>query len=286
MEQLSRAYLAQQGCAELNWRILLTAAEIHAGVRQLAERINALYAPPQAKPLVLVGILKGVFVFLADLSRHLRVPYSVYFLEASSYAGQERGEVQFATSLAPSKLRGRQVLLLDELFDHGATMAAMKRALLSDAELGLAEADIRTCTLFIKESGTRLPRPELVGLPCLPALWLVGYGLDDNGEKRGWTHLFACPKAAGVPRVAEDAIFDDAAAYRQLRSRLEAELGAAPAASEAAKFSALVQFAESIGVDKVAMGSAAARELAPALCKLFPDWAARIDHSTDHVFFE
>jgi len=220
--QLAGDFLASQGCPELGWRILLTAAEIERGVDALAEKVNERYASP-SKPLVLVGILKGVYVLLADLSRRLRIPHSVYFLEASSYSGQQRGAVEFATKIAPEKLRGRQILLLDELFDNGNTMATMRQALL-DAELDLAPADICTCTLFIKQSDSALRKPDLVGLPQLPALWLVGYGLDDQGEKRGWPHLFACPKADGVPRVAEDAIFEDDTAYAALRRALVAQL--------------------------------------------------------------
>lgn len=221
---LGTSFLASQGCSELNWRLLLTSEDIQHGVEKLANEINDLYALPQSKPLVLVGILKGVYVFLADLSRRLTVPHSVYFLEASSYKGQQRGEVHFATQIVPEKIRNHQVLLLDELFDHGNTMLSMYNALLKHPELGLTPADVRTCTLFIKESGTSLPPPDLVGLAKLPALWLVGYGLDDNGEKRGWPHLFACPKIEGVPKCAEDAIFDDDDAYEELRRRIVDDL--------------------------------------------------------------
>jgi hypothetical protein len=84
--------------------------------------------------------------------------------------------------------------LLDELFDHGTTIHAIATALVKNADLRLKADDVFTCTLFSKHSGTKLAPPDLVGMNELPGVWLVGYGLDDAGEKRGWVHLFGCPK--------------------------------------------------------------------------------------------
>lgn len=216
-------YLKLQGCGDLNWKLLLESAEIDLGVNKLAVQINTMFRN-SAKPLVLVAILKGSFIFVSDLAKKLTIPVSVYFLEASSYSGQSRSQVQFATKIVPSKLTGRHVLLLDELFDHGDTMHAMRQALLDHPDLGLKPEDITTCTLFIKDSGTKRPPPDLVGLPMLPNLWLVGYGLDDHGEKRNWIHLYACPKTEGVPTVPEDEIFTNEDAYKKLRSSLVNQL--------------------------------------------------------------
>lgn len=222
--ETASSFLAQQGCPGLNWRILFTKEQIEIGIFKLAQKLNAHYRTHNDKPLVLVGILKGVFVFLADLVRQLNIPHSIYFLEASSYKGQKRGQLQFSTQIEPAKLRGRHVLVVDELFDHGETMNGTVQALLGNPELGLSPEDIRTCTLFIKDSGTNLPVPNFVGMPRLPALWLVGYGLDHDGEKRGWPHLFATPKADDIDRVPEDAIFDSEEAYTLLSTKLSAEL--------------------------------------------------------------
>jgi hypoxanthine phosphoribosyltransferase len=275
-KQLGEAFLKEQGCELLNWRILFTDKEIARGIDTLAERLNQHYDNAQ-KPLILVGILKGVYVFLADLSRRLTIPHSVYFVEVSSYSGQERGQVQFASTIVPSKLRGRNVLLLDELFDHGDTMTRTKQALLDNAELELKPEDIVTCTLFIKDSGTALPPPDFVGMPMLPALWLVGSGLDDNGEKRGWPHLFACPKAEGIPTVPEDAIFESDEAYFRLRQQLQS-------VPETVRAEMLAAFARQNGIANFAMGSAHSEQLAEALRKLHPDWL--IDYNDRYVFFE
>ena len=119
-----------------------------------------------------------------------------------------------------NKLQGRHVLLLDELFDSGHTMAAVANALLTHPELGLDSGDLTTCVMFSKNSGTALAQPNFVGIGNLPNVWFVGYGLDDNGEKRNWPHLFAVPKLPGVPHALDDAIFEDADFYRRVRREL------------------------------------------------------------------
>lgn len=111
--------------------------------------------------------------------------------------------------------------MVDELLDNGHTMHAMLKHLMGT--LGLARSDIATVCLFSKEQEDRPAHFEadITGLPGLPQLWLVGYGLDDCGTKRGWTELFAKPKAPGVPKVAADAIFESREAWVAMRHHLE-----------------------------------------------------------------
>lgn len=215
VREISRAYARtwpgpnQQVIASLP--LLMTASEIEHCVKELAKRIARDYGPNgvhAGKPLVLVGILKGVFVFLADLARALSLECSVYFIEASSYGdAQTQGAVRFLSTIEPSKFAGRQVLLVDELFDNGKTMHGMREALLKHPELSLDASDVHTCALFSKDSGSELAQPDYVGIAGLPALWLVGYGLDAQGNYRGLPHLYAVPKAEGVPRCPADGLF-------------------------------------------------------------------------------
>ena len=66
---------------------------------------------------------------------------------------------------------------------------------------------------------------DFVGCASVPDVWLVGYGLDDQQEKRGWVHLFACPKCAGVPKTEDDEVlFSDVEALAAERKRLLAQL--------------------------------------------------------------
>jgi len=223
IEILRCRFLEKQGCAQLNWLIILTEKEIAVVLDTLAQKLNAHFASCE-KPLVAVGILKGVYGFLWELTKRLVVPHSVYFIDASSYKGQTQGDVRFGAGIEVSKLKGHHVLLLDELFDSGHTMAAVATALLAHPELGLDGGDLTTCVLFSKNSGTTLAQPDFVGIGKLPNVWFVGYGLDDNGEKRNWPYLFAVPKLPGVDHTDDDAIFEDADFYARVRRKLMAAI--------------------------------------------------------------
>jgi hypothetical protein len=107
------------------------------------------------------------------------------------------------------------VVLLDELYDNGKTLQSVKEALYKSEELALEEKDIFTCTLFKKEKDTQASYrlPDLYGMD-VPDVWLVGYGLDDCQEKRGWNCLFAIPKIDGIPKGPLDEMFEDTDAGR------------------------------------------------------------------------
>ena len=100
------------------------------------------------------------------------------------------------------------MILVDELLDNGHTMHTMMLHLMKT--LSIPRTQITTCVLFEKHVATRDKSfdAEICGIPNLPNVWLVGYGLDDNGTKRGWTELIAVPKIPGIPKSPDDAIFD------------------------------------------------------------------------------
>jgi len=79
--------------------------------------------------------------------------------------------------LVPSKFENKTVVLVDELYDNGTTLNAVKEKLMQ--ELSLPSERIFTCCLFRKLKVTSAPAPDMVGYDRLPDLWLVGYGLDD-----------------------------------------------------------------------------------------------------------
>jgi hypoxanthine phosphoribosyltransferase len=191
-----------------NWVLLLTDKEVQLTVRWVAHQINKRFVGQQ---IILTGILKGVFIFRRDLCRHLTIPYTCYFLEASSYNGQQQQDntIMFSTKIKKSKFEGRKIVLLDELFDHGKTLFQVSQALAK--ELDRSQSDIFTCCLFSKDKKPAYPPPDLVGFDKFPDVWLVGYGLDDNGEKRGWPHVFGLPKAPGMEKSDADILFDKSA---------------------------------------------------------------------------
>lgn len=154
---------------------------------------------------------------MADLVKKLKRPYSIYFVEASSYSGQKQSdEIDLLSRIVPSKFAGRRVVLVDELLDNGATMHTMAVHLMKT--LKIPREQISTCVLFSKASETRPADycADICGIPNVPNVWLVGYGLDDNGTKRGWTELFAKPKAEGVPKCEADGIFEPGSSGKKL----------------------------------------------------------------------
>jgi hypothetical protein len=123
--------------------------------------------------------------------------------------------------LVPKKFEGKKVILLDELFDNGTTLHQVKQKLLQ--ELNKSEEDIFTCTLFRKAKPTSWPAPDLWGID-IPDVWVVGYGLDDAQEKRGWPHLYACPKLPEIPKTDADRIFDSPEELVRAQELINAQL--------------------------------------------------------------
>jgi len=205
------------------YRLVLTSEELAAGNRICARRIETW---AKGERIILVGILKGAFMFMSDLCRCLQRPYSVYFVEASSYKDsrtQGAGGVEISTELAGAKFcdavsrAPHKVVLVDELLDNGKTMAVMKKHFLTALAATHTENDILTCCLMSKCRGREWPDADITGIPDLPDLWLVGYGLDDRGTKRGWSELFAIPKVKIVDTIDVEevekliAVLDDTA---------------------------------------------------------------------------
>merc|ERR1740117_2438177 len=194
------------------WRLLLTNTEIQLVVRWVANQINKQFV---GQHIILTGILKGVFVFMTDLCKHLTIPYTCYFLEASKYMCEDTksDKVAFLSEIVREKFAGRKIVLLDVLFDHGQTLYSVSEAL--SKKLNISQDHIFTCTLFSKANSAGVnslqmyPSPDLVGFDKFPNLHLVGYGLDDQGEKRGWPHIYAVPRPHGFGEpTPEDLIFD------------------------------------------------------------------------------
>lgn len=111
-----------------------------------------------------------------------------------------------ARSLCASTKKPHKVVLVDELLDNGKTMQDMKLHFLEKLKDTHTENDILTVCLFSKNRPRECPEADITGVPGLPDLWLVGYGLDDRGTKRGWTELFAVPKVKLVNSIEEDEV--------------------------------------------------------------------------------
>jgi hypoxanthine phosphoribosyltransferase len=152
-------------------RIAFTEQAIRDRVAELGADITAAY--PDGELLVL-GLLKGSFVFLADLVRQIRRPLHVDFLVASSYgdATVSSGNVRLVYD-PETKLEGKHIILVEDIVDSGRTLAKLMELLQARHP-----ASIEICALLHKHIATELHHPtKFVGFDA-PHEFLVGYGLD------------------------------------------------------------------------------------------------------------
>jgi hypoxanthine phosphoribosyltransferase len=164
--------------------ILASEEIIQETVRLLAAHISRDY---EGQQVLLVGILKGAFIFLADLSRHLTVEHQVDFMSLSSYGATATtsGEVRIIMDLR-TFIRGKHVIVVEDIVDTGYTLRYLQQ-LLEARE----PASLRTCVLLSK------PDRRLVDLTIdylgfeIPDRWVVGYGLDFAERYRTLPYLAA-----------------------------------------------------------------------------------------------
>lgn len=164
--------------------ILVTEDAIARRVAELAARISADYAATDE--VLLVGVLRGSFIFLADLCRRLTVPCRVDFLAVSRYEhGAEPGAVRLVMDLRVD-VRGRHVLVVEDIVDSGHTLAY-----LVEMVRARGPASLRTCTLARKPARLEVDIvPDYVGFD-VPDRWLVGYGLDYGDRFRTLPYIGA-----------------------------------------------------------------------------------------------
>ncbi len=151
--------------------IMLTRQQIEAAVGQLAGEINRDY---RNKCPVLIGILKGSFIFMADLVRRLDFPLEVDFIEAASYgcATTSSGRVRMLCK-PQARIKDREVLLVEDIVDTGVTIAC-----LLDYLRRKQPATLRLCALADKPSRRKVPvTVDYLGF-TVPDRFMVGYGLD------------------------------------------------------------------------------------------------------------
>ena len=171
-------------------RVLIDEEQVQQRVRELAEQISADYA--DAGQLCLVGVLKGAFIFLADLARHLTIPRRIEFVALSSYEVEgPTGEVRLLLDLRHS-VRGEHVLVVDDIVDTGRTLDYLPRLLRAREP-----ASVRSCVL--------LRKPDRLEVDCdvdylgfdIPDEWVVGYGLDFREQDRTLPHIATVGRTEG-----------------------------------------------------------------------------------------
>ena len=165
-------------------KILITEEEIQAKVRELGEILTEEY---KDKNPIIVGVLKGVVVFYADMVRQIKVPCQMDFMWISSYAGTDStGGGMIVRRDVSQDIKGRHVLILEDIFDTGNSLDFTYKHLLSKEP-----ASLKICTLLDKperrKPGITL-QADYVGF-TVPNEFVVGYGLDFNERYRNLPYV-------------------------------------------------------------------------------------------------
>jgi len=158
-------------------KVLFTQDEIKQAVARLATEIRQDY---QGKQLLLIGILKGSFMFMADLVRQLQLPVEVEFVKLSSYgvSKETSGRVKVVQGLK-TPIKGRDVLVIEDIVDTGLTIS-----FLLDYLRKRKPASLRLCALTDKPSRRQVPLTiHYLGF-IVPNKFIVGYGIDWNEKFR------------------------------------------------------------------------------------------------------
>jgi hypoxanthine phosphoribosyltransferase len=155
--------------------ILITEEEIQGKVAELGAQITRDYA---GRDLLLVGVLKGAFVVMADLSRHIHLPLEFDFMAVSSYgaATQTSGVVRILKDL-DHEIQGQHVLLVEDIVDSGLTLSYLLKNLRTRKP-----ATLEVCALMQKTGTQQVPLDIKYRGFEIPAVFVVGYGLD-YGER-------------------------------------------------------------------------------------------------------
>ncbi len=178
-------------------RILITEQQIARRVRQLTRQLQKDF---KGRDLVIVSLLSGTVMFLADLVRHLSLPLRLDFMGVSSYgAGTESGELVFTKQLRLD-VRGRDVLVVDDILDTGRTLKRVVAVLRKHEP-----RRIRICVLLEKKARrTEKIRADYVGFQ-IPDLFVVGYGLDFAESYRNLPFVGVLrPEAYATPKATKE----------------------------------------------------------------------------------
>ncbi|GAB4179981.1 MAG: hypoxanthine phosphoribosyltransferase [Geothermobacteraceae bacterium] len=169
--------------ADFKLKPLYSADTISETVRRLGEEITRDY---QGEELLLVGILKGSFLFIADLCRQIDVPVTIDFMRLASYGSetQSSGIIEFRKDLEMS-IRGRHVLIVEDIIDSGLTLQSLLHRLREREP-----ASLKVCALIDKRARREVQiEADYVGL-TMDDGFIIGYGLDYDERYRNLDGIY------------------------------------------------------------------------------------------------
>jgi hypoxanthine phosphoribosyltransferase len=157
-------------------RVIISADKIQVRVKEMADQISHDFTG--GENLYLIGILKGAFIFLADLTRHLKVPHVVDFMALSSYGKTTTsGAVRILMDLR-EPVEGQHLIIVEDIVDSGHTLHYLYQVL-----KGRNPASLRSCVLVRKQRDNLDVPIDYLGFD-IPDVWVVGYGLDFADKHR------------------------------------------------------------------------------------------------------
>jgi hypoxanthine phosphoribosyltransferase len=173
--------------------VLVSKEKIHEMVKRLGEQISKDYA---GKEILLVCVLKGAFIFMADLVREITIPVAVDFMSVSSYGDgtSTSGVVRILKDL-DSDITGKHVIIIEDIIDSGLTLNHLKDLLLTRNP-----ASIAICTAFDKPDRRQVPvKIDYSGME-IPDEFVVGYGLDYDSNYRQLADVSVLGDDGGVKK--------------------------------------------------------------------------------------
>ncbi len=160
----------------------IQADEIQERIKELGREISKDYRDTTP---VFITLLKGAFIFLADLVRELSIPHEIDFITLSSYRdGYERSSIIEINNLVRKDIKDRDIIIVDEIVDTGRTLSRLIRSMNLDESNSL-----KVCTLLNKKSGREVNIPlDYVGF-SIPDVFVIGYGLDFKEHYRNLSFI-------------------------------------------------------------------------------------------------
>ncbi len=162
-------------------KVIISEKKIKEKVRDLAKKLSLDY---REEEVIMVGVLKGAFVFLSDLMRAVKFPVKVEFMAVKSYKGTETtGKAKILLDLR-EEIKGKNVLIVEDIVDTGITLNAVKKILEKRRPKTL-----KICALLDKKRRRRVQvKLDYVGI-TIPNKYVVGYGLDYEDKYRNLPHV-------------------------------------------------------------------------------------------------
>lgn len=163
-------------------RTIISQQELHEAIKKAGADISAEY---DGKPLLLVSILKGSFVFLADLCREMTVPCEIEFITAKSYFGgtSSCGRVEITSGLERD-IRGYHVIIVEDIIDTGRTLG-----IIAEKIRGMSPLSLKIVTLLDKPERREVKLNADLSLFTIPDLFVIGYGLDLDERYRNLPYI-------------------------------------------------------------------------------------------------